>query len=69
MDNKAVKLPLGIKLKPIRRKVEIRDCIKHGKQRFYKALAGETWRTVLNANDVDQAVSTCKTVSSIYWHK
>ena len=47
-DHMGVILPPGTKLKPIRRNVQIRDCRKHRKEDFYKALAGETWHAVLN---------------------
>ena len=40
----------------------MRNCRKHRKEKFYEALAGETWHTVLNANNVDQAVSNLETV-------
>ena len=68
-DHMAVILPPGTKLKPIRRKVQIRDCRKHRKEDFYKALAGETWHAVLNANDVDQAVSNLETVIRTHMNK
>lgn len=40
-DHTAVILPPGTKLKPIRRKVQIRDCRKDRKECLYKSLAGE----------------------------
>ena len=61
-DHTAVILPPGTKLKPIRRKVQIRDCRKHRKECLYKSLAGENWGAVLNTNDVDQAVNNLETV-------
>ena len=62
-DHTAVILPPGTKLKPIRRKVQIRDCRKHRKECLYKSLAGENWGAVLNTNDVDQAVSNLEKAS------
>ncbi len=40
-DHIGVILPAGMKLKPMRRKVEFRDCRKHRKEDFYEALAEE----------------------------
>ena len=41
-DHMAVILPAGIKLKPSRTKVHIRDCRKHWKNYLYQALADES---------------------------
>ena len=40
-DHTAVILPAGVKLKPVRKRVRIRDCRKHRKNDFYRALAEE----------------------------
>ena len=50
-------LPAGTKLRPVQRKVKIRDLIEHRKQDIYKALAEEDWSEVYQSLDVDQAVS------------
>ena len=38
-DHEGFVLPAGLKLKPVRRKVLVRDCREHQKQSFYMALA------------------------------
>ena len=68
-DHTAVILPPGTKLKPIRRKFQIRDCRKHRKECLYKSLAGENWGAVLNTTDVDQAVSNLETVIHAHMDK
>ena len=50
-------VPAGKKLKPIRRKVEFRDCRKHRKSDLYRALSNENWKDVLEADNIEQAVS------------
>ena len=50
-------LPAGTKLRPVRRKVKIRDQREHRKQDLYKALAEEDWSEVYQSLGVDQAVS------------
>ena len=55
-DHTGVILPAGTKLKPIRRKVKIRDCREHRKQKFYMALASEDWGKVFQTKHVDNAV-------------
>ena len=50
-------VPAGKKLKPIRRKVEFRDCRKHRKSDLYRALSNENWKDVLQAENIEQAVS------------
>ena len=55
-DHTAVILPAGTKLKPIRCKVQIRDCRENRKATLYTALAEENWDNVLAAPDVQQAV-------------
>ena len=38
-DHEGFVLPAGLKLKPVRRKVLVRDCREHRKQSFYMTLA------------------------------
>ena len=61
-DHTAVILPAGSKLKPVRQKVCIWDCRKHQKEALYLELAGETWDSVLEANDVEEAVINLETL-------
>ena len=61
-DHTAVILPAGSKLKPVRQKVRIRDCRKHRKEALYLELAGETWDSVLETNDVEEAVNNLETL-------
>ena len=56
-DHTGVVLPAGTKLRPVRRKVKIRDQREHRKQDLYKALAEEDWSEVYQSQGVDQAVS------------
>ena len=56
-DHTAVILPAGTKLKPIRQNVRIRDCRKHCKEGLYLKLVSENWDSVLNLNDVEEAVN------------
>ena len=56
-DHTAVILPAGTKLKPIRQNVCIRDCRKHRKEGLYLKLVSENWDSVLNSNDVEEAVN------------
>ena len=56
-DHTGVVLPAGTKLRPVRRKVKIRDQREHRKQDLYKALAEEDWSEVYQSLGVDQAVS------------
>lgn len=42
-DHSGVILQSGIKLKPLRRKLQFRDCRKHRKDALYKASAEENW--------------------------
>ena len=55
-DHTGVILPAGAKLRPIRRKVKVRECRKHRKEDLYSALAGEDWDDVLEATDIEDAV-------------
>ena len=55
-DHKGVILPAGIKLPPIRRKVQFRDQRENHKMDLYLALARENWTEVLESTDVDHAV-------------
>ena len=52
-DHIGVVLPAGTKLRPVRRKVKIRDQREHRKQDLYKALAEEDWSEVYQSLDVD----------------
>ena len=56
-DHTGVVLPAGTKLRPVRRKVKIRDQREHCKQDLYKALAEEDWSEVYQSQGVDQAIS------------
>ena len=56
-DHIGVILPAGAKLKPMRRKVEFRDCRKHRKEDFHKALAEEDWEDVSQSTNVNDAVN------------
>ena len=55
-DHVGFVLPAGLKLKPVRRKVLVRDCREHRKQSFYMALATLDWSDVFNAGDINKAV-------------
>ena len=55
-DHEGFVLPAGLKLKPVRRKVLVRDCREHRKQSFYMALATLHWSDVFNAVDINRAV-------------
>ena len=52
-DHQGVILPAGTKLKPLRRKVQIRNTRKHRKEALYLALNAEDWSEVLSGNNVD----------------
>ena len=56
-DHTAVILPSGMKLKPIRQNVCIRDCRRHHKEGWYLKLVSENWDSALNLNDVEEAVN------------
>ena len=56
-DHTAVILPAGTKLKPIRQNVRTSDCRRHRKEELYLKLASENWDSVLNLNDVEEAVN------------
>ena len=56
-DHKGVLLPAHNKLRPVRRKVTIRECRKHRKQPLYLALSSEDWSELLSSTNVDAAVS------------
>ena len=53
IDHQGVILPAGTKLKPVRRKVQIRDTRKHRKEALHLALNAEDWREVLSGSNVD----------------
>ena len=55
-DHEGFVLTAGLKLKPVRRKVLVRDCGEHRKQSFYMALATMDWSDVFNAVDINKAV-------------
>jgi hypothetical protein len=61
-DHKGFVLPAGTKLKPLRRKLQLRDCRKHRKQDFYQALASEDWNEVLAAENVNLMEDKIKTL-------
>lgn len=50
-------IPAGKKLKPIRQKVQFRDCREHQKQALYLALASECWNEVLEVDNIEKAVN------------
>ena len=50
-------VPAGKKLKPLRRKVQFRDCREHRKSALYKALLIENWDSVLESENVETAVN------------
>ncbi|CAB3989789.1 Hypothetical predicted protein, partial [Paramuricea clavata] len=56
-NHMGVILPAGTKLKPMRRKVEFRDCRKHRKEDFHRALAEEDWEDVSQSTNVNDAVN------------
>ena len=56
-DHQGVILPVGTKLKPVRRKVEIRDTRKHRKEALYLAWNAEDWSELLSGNDVNCLVN------------
>ena len=62
-------VPAGKKLKPIRKKVQFRDCREHRKQALYLALASECWDDVLEADSIETAVNILelKILSNINW--
>ena len=57
IDHTGVILPAWLKLKPMRRKFHFRNCRKHCKDAFYKALAEQNWEAVHKATNVDEAVN------------
>ena len=60
-------VPAGKKLRPIRQKVQFRDCREHRKQALYLAVASECWDEVLEADNIEKAVNILefKILSSI----
>ena len=56
-DHTVAILPAGMKLKPIRQNVRIRDCRKHCKEGLYLKLVSEDSDSVLNLNDIEEAVN------------
>ena len=54
-------LPAGSKLRPVRRKVHIRERRLHRKQDLYIALVEEDWREVLDTKNVNEAVNKLET--------
>ncbi|XP_028411603.1 uncharacterized protein LOC114534362 [Dendronephthya gigantea] len=61
-DHKGVILPAGIKLPPVRRKIQVRDQREHRKNDLYMALAQENWNEVFLSTDIDQAVKELEKV-------
>ena len=56
-DYKGVFLPARNKIRPVRRKVTIRDCKEHRKQALYLALSFEDWSELLCSTNVNAAAS------------
>ena len=50
-------VPAGNKLKPLRWKVQFRDCREQRKTDLYQAVCDENWQDVLEAKNIDQAVN------------
>ena len=63
-DHTSLVLPAGTKLRPVRRKVKIRDQREHRKHDLYKALAEEDWSEVDQSLGVEQAVSRMERIIS-----
>lgn len=57
-DHVGVILPLGKKLRPVRRKHAFRDFREHRKIKFESMIQTCDWLLVLNAQDVDSAINT-----------
>ncbi|CAB4020252.1 Hypothetical predicted protein [Paramuricea clavata] len=64
-DQIGVILPAETKLKPMRRNVEFRDCRKHRKEDFHKALAEEDWEDVSLSTNVNDALNCLEPKSRI----
>ncbi|PFX20102.1 Lachesin [Stylophora pistillata] len=62
-------VPAGKKLKPIRQKLQFRDCREHRKRALYIALASECWDDVLEADSIETAVNILelKILTNINW--
>ena len=60
-DHKGLILPRGIKLKPLRYKVQLRDCREHRKANLYSELEQVDWGFVLEANKIEDAVTSLET--------
>ena len=60
-NHRGVILPAGSKLRPLRRKVHIRDRRLHWKQDLYMALVEEDCREVLDTENVNEAVNKLET--------
>lgn len=69
MDHTVVILPAGSKLKPVCQKNRIWDCRRHRKEALYLELVRKTWDSVLEKNDVDEAVNNFKTIIHRYMDK
>ncbi len=61
-DHLGVILPAGLKLKPIRRKVLVRDRREHRKQAFYRALENENWDQVMCNDNPDHVVERLEAI-------
>ena len=66
-DHRGVILPAGSKLRPVRRKVHIRDRRLHRKHDLYTSLAGEDLREVLETKNVNEAVNKLETIIRVTW--
>ena len=60
-DHKGVILPPGMKLKPLRYKVQLTDCREHCKANLYSELEQVDWGFVLEANNIEDAVTSLET--------
>ena len=56
-DHKRVVMPARNKLRPVRRKVIIRDCRESLKKALYLALSSEDWSELLRSTNADALVS------------
>ena len=55
-DHVGFVLPVGLKLKRVRRKVLVRDCREQRNRSLYMSLATLDWSDVFNAVDINMAV-------------
>lgn len=55
-------MPAGLKLKPIRRKVLVRDHREHRKQAFYRGLENEIWDQMMCIDNPDRVVERLEAI-------